>query len=535
MKLIDALQLPTLRQSRIVAGAENLDQMIRWVPIVDLPNPLPWVRSGDFLLTTGYGWPKDEEKLRDLVIEFSKRGLTGVGLAVPQYFDEMPAIACAVANELQFPLIEIPWEISFNAITEEILSSILTYQYKLQEHSEFIHQEVTRIALEARDLQEIALTFGRLIGRTIVIQHPEGPLLAVYHKEEEAYKGEKAEIFLREFSIFSKEQTKKLSLHSSSQPIRIPSTSGSDTTSYFVCSISIKKELVGLFWIIEGQHPLGEVDLRAAQSASIVMALHISQQRALASLEAQLGYSFLDSLFEGEFITTPQTLRRAELLGFEPEAIYSVGILIMDAPVPLSHEGILKRERLADNLKRIMQEMNIPSVLSLTQNQILFLIPDRIQSEDIWKLIKDSNFSFAVSLPHRGFSNIRQGFKEVSSILPHINFGQIHRYEDLLVPRVLMGDHDARTSFLGKLFDPLRRSKNGDVLIHTLLAFARLGFQLKKTATELNIHPKTLRYRLNRAIAIGNFDLNESETQFHLQLAIHIITLENQRELTNQM
>ncbi|MFD0616173.1 PucR family transcriptional regulator [Paenibacillus sp. GCM10027629] len=528
IKLVQALKLPSLQQATVVAGAEGLDRMIRWVPIVDLPNPLPWVNAGDFLLTTGYGWPQDEEKLCDLIIQLSKRGLSGLGLAVPQYIDKIPQAACAVANELHFPLLEIPWEIQFNTITEEILSSILTYQYKLQEQSGFIHQELMRIAFEAKDLQEIAHTLGQLIERTIIIQHPEGHLMAVHTLQEDGYTAENTEQLLHEISTFSKEQAQHLSLRSGSQPIRIQDTPNSNLYSRYVCPISIKKELVGLLWIVEGQQPLREEDLRAAQSASIVMALHISQQRALASLEAQLGYSFLDSLFEGEFNTTPQILRRAELLGFEPEGVYSVGTLVMDAPVPLSHEGIVKRERLADKLKQKMQELKIPAVLSLTQNQIIFLLPTRVQSEQIWKSMKDTNLSFAVSLPHRGFRNVRQGYREVSSILPHIQFGQHHRYQDLLVPRVLMGDQDARSSFLSKLFDPIHRSKNGDVLIRTLLTFARLGFQLKKTADELKIHPKTLRYRLDRAISLGDFDLNEAETQFNLQLAVRLNTLENQ-------
>lgn len=529
MKLVQVLKLPSLQQARIVAGANGLDRTIRWVPIVDLPNPLPWVKAGDFLLSTGYGWPDDEEMLCDLIIQLSKRGLTGLGLAVPQYFDKIPQAVCKVADDLQFPLLEIPWEVQFNTITEEILSSILTYQYKLQEHSEFIHHELMQIALEAKDLQEFALTFGQLIRRNVIIQHPDGHLMAIYSIQEDGYTKEKTEQLLHEISTFSKEQAQHLSLRSGSPPIRIQATANSNLYSRYVCPISIKKELVGLMWIIEGSQALREVDLRAAQSASIVIALHISQQRALASLEAQLGYSFLDSLFEGEHSTTPQILRRAELLGFEPEGIYSVGILIMDVSVPLSREVILKREQLADKLKLRMQELKIPAVLSLTQNQIIFLIPSRVQPEEIWKSVKDANLAFTVSLPHQGINNIRLGYWEVRSILPHIQFGQLHRYQDLLVPRVLMGDLDARSSFLNQLFGPLQKIKNGDVLINTLLTYASQGFQLKKTAEELKIHPKTIRYRLDRAISIGNFNLNEVETQFNLQLAVRLYSLENQK------
>lgn len=527
MKLIDALQLPSLKQAKVVAGADGLNRTIRWVDIVELPDPLPWVRSGDFLLTTGFNWPRGKEKIRSLIIELSKRGLTGLGLAVPQYFDNMPEAACIAADELQFPLIEIPWKVQFNSISEEILNSILTIQYKLQEQSEFIHQELMHIALDAKDLQDITFTLGMLIGRIVIIQHPEGPILATYSMKEE---GEMEESFPPEFFILPEEQELHISKRSFSQPRKIPAATESGLPTRVVYPISIKKELVGLLWIIEGQQPLRDLDQRAAQSASIVMALHISQQRALASLEAQLGYSFLDSLLEGQFSPTPQILRRAGLLGFDPEAVYSVGIIVIDSPVPLSREGIVKRERLAEKLKQRMNELKIPVVLSLNQNQILFLLPERILPELVWKSVNAPDLSFAVSLPHPGFNNVRQGYKEVVSILPHISFGQFNRYQDLLVPRVLLGDTDARSSFLGKLFDPLQKSKNGEVLIRTLLMFAQLGFQLKKTADELKIHPKTVRYRLDRAISLGDFNLNDSETQFHLQLAVRIVSLENQRE-----
>jgi purine catabolism regulator len=520
MKLIDALQLPSLRQAHVTAGEKGLDRTIRWVHIVDLPDPLPWVQSGDFLLTTGYAWPRDEVKLREFIFKLSELGLAGVGLAVPQYWENMPAAARIAAEELQFPLIEIPWEVPFKSISEEILNSIITFHYKLQEQSEFIHQELIRIALDAQSLQDIALTLGRLIGKKVIIQHPEGQLLAQSGNEEE-----NAQVPHDLLSLLEDPEL-LLSLRADSQGKRIPAMTESGLPERFVCPIYMKRELVGLLWIIEGTEPLTELDQRAAEYASIVMALHISQQRALSSLEAQLGYSFLDSLLEGQFSPTTQVLRRAGLLGFEPEGIYCVGIIIMDSPLPMSREAIVKRERLAERLKRRLQELKVPTLLSLMQNQILFLLPERFPAEHIWQTIEAPDLTFAISHPHRGFDNIQKGYQEVVSILPHLNFGQFHRYHDLLVPRVLMGDVEARTSFLGKLFDPLRSGKNGDMLIRTLLTFARLGFHLKNTANELNIHPKTLRYRLDRTISLGNFDLNDTETQFHLQLADRIVSLE---------
>ncbi|MCU6793710.1 PucR family transcriptional regulator ligand-binding domain-containing protein [Paenibacillus sp. WQ 127069] len=531
MELLDALQLHSLQQARVVAGSQGLHRTIRWVHIVDLPDPLPWVQSGDFLLTTGYSWPREEAEQRNLIYGLAKQGLTGVGLAVPRFFDQFPTAACLAAAELNFPLIEIPWEIPFNTITEEIHNSILAQHYKFQEQSVYIHNELLRVALEATSLQDITSTLGRLIARTVIIQHTDGPLLADYMHADE---GNQVSMQTAEHEVLPKELYTQVedkryltTLRSSTQPLRVSAIPENSIPARLICPIHIKRELVGLLWIVEGESPIGELDIRAVQYASIVMALHISQQRALASLEAQMGYSFLDSLLEGHFNPTPQALRRSEVLGFNSEGVYSVGMIVLNSQVPMSREGILKREQLAEHLKRRLYELQTPAVLSFTQNQIFFLLPDQFPVGEMWATINAPDVSLAVSRPYRGFEKVQQSYKEVCSIMPHLVFGQFHYYEDLLVARILMGDKEARSSFFEKLFGPLRGIKNGDILIKTMLAAARSGFHLKNTAEELRIHPKTLRYRLDRAITIGGFDFGNTETQFNLQLAARILALED--------
>ncbi|MBP1989014.1 PucR family transcriptional regulator [Paenibacillus eucommiae] len=539
MKLIDALQLSSFQHASLVAGANGLERAIRWVHVVDLPDPLPWVRAGDLLLTTGYAWPTEAEQQRKLIYALAERGLAGVGLAVPQFLPKMPAPACAAADEIGFPLFEIPWEVPFTSITEEIHNSILTIHYKLQEQSEAIHRELMRTALEAEGLQDIVTTLGKLLGRTVTIELPEGSLLAAYylgeqlghqdqpeqqdHKEQQIpYQAAK-----RHEANASIEQQRYLkTLRAGGQHLHIPAAPELGLPERFVCPIHINREMVGLLWVFEEENPLNELDIRTVQYAAIIMALHISQQRALASLEAQLGYSFLDSLLEGHFNPTSQALKRAQIFGFDPNGIYRVGILVLNAQVPLSREAIAEREHLAELLRRQFQEFGTPPLLSLTQNQIIFLLPEPYKAEQIWEPLKASTISLAVSRAHRGFAAVQQAYNDVRAILPHLIPGQYHDYDELLVPLVLTGDKEARASFLEKLFAPLKAAKNGEVLIQTLLMLARTGFHLKRTAEELCIHPKTLRYRMDRLVKLGAYDLHDAETQFNLQLAIRLLSLE---------
>jgi purine catabolism regulator len=293
--------------------------------------------------------------------------------------------------------------------------------------------------------------------------------------------------------------------------------------------ISIKKEPVGILCIFEDSlAPMTELEARTAEYATLILALHISWQRQLASLESQLGYSFLESLKEGISQPTLQMAERAEILGFDPKTAYRTGLIVMDLSLPLSREGLLKREKLAARLRSALLDLGAKPLISVAQNQITFLLPESLNAGQVWKYLQDEpRLLLAVSRPHAGFSGVQKGYQETVSMIPHLVPGRYTEYEDLLVPRLLLGEEEARQSFMDKMFQKFAQTRNGDVLAETLIAAARHNFQLKKTAEHLNIHPKTLRYRLDRAASIAGFDLEDPETQFQLQLAARISALKD--------
>jgi purine catabolism regulator len=184
VKLFDAHNLTVLRRARIVAGERGLNREVRWVHIVDMPDVLPWVRPGQLLLTTGYSWSREPEQQRALIRALAEKDLAGVGLAVPRFFEHFSETFRAEANSLDLPLLEIPWEIPFAQITEELHTLILSEQTRLIEQSERIHRSLTRAALEASSLQDIAETLGDLIHRAVTIEDPDGNVLGYYRIAE---------------------------------------------------------------------------------------------------------------------------------------------------------------------------------------------------------------------------------------------------------------------------------------------------------------------------------------------------------------
>lgn len=530
MTVREALKLESLRAAKVVAGAAGLDRAVLWAHVIDMPDPEPWVRPGHLLLTTGFSWPAGDGEVRSLIAALSKRGLAAMALAVPRYLQRFPDAARAEADAHDLPLLEIPFEIPFAQITEELHRNILAQQYSAIERSEHIHRELTRAAVEGRNLADLARSLGELIGRSVTLEDPDGKLLA-YHAIGE---GDDA---VRERTLRDAQsppimaetlQAKGLlqDIRSAVGPLRVPAMPEIGLAARVVCPIRLGAELVGLVWIIEGESALSELDHRAAEHAALVAALHVAHHRELANLEARLGYASFLSLLEGGD-EDAQAIERARLLGFEPEGDHRVGIASIPEPLPLTREGFLRRERVANLLRSRLRLAAARPLLTTTLNYVAFMLPERVDVDALWRALGDESITIVLGRAHRGTQGARRSYREAQSLLSYRDSAKVRRFEDALVPRVLMGDAGAQEAFIDHLFGPLRDARGGGMLERVLLAFAEAGFHLRETAEKLSIHPNTLRYRLARAVDVLHVDLEDPETRFRLQLAVRILDFAN--------
>src|SRR6185437_10187903 len=118
MKLHDVLALSVLQPAQVVAGQQALAHEVRWVHIVDIPEPVPWVQAGQLVLTTGYAWPCDDAEQCELVRGLAAQCPAGIALAVPHFFEHFSEAVRAEADAVGLALIEIPWDIPFAQVTE---------------------------------------------------------------------------------------------------------------------------------------------------------------------------------------------------------------------------------------------------------------------------------------------------------------------------------------------------------------------------------------------------------------------------------
>lgn len=269
MDISTALQSTVLRDAVVVAGHAHLGNEVRWVHMVDHPEIAAWVKPGYLLLSTGYNWPHEDGEAKRLIFALKERELAGVVLAVPHFLDHFPPSSISAADQAGLPLLELPWEIPFSSITEEIHSNIIRHQGEVIERSEAIHRALTNAAVMANSLDDLAKALAGLIGQKVNFIDPDG---AVLGSSGTAAGAERAYIQALDRKAILRRMPDAV------HPILIEAQPESGMPRRLGCPIRIGGELVAIAFVDEGEQPLGELDIRATEHAAIIGALHLAQK-----------------------------------------------------------------------------------------------------------------------------------------------------------------------------------------------------------------------------------------------------------------
>ncbi len=530
MKLAEVLALPAFARATVVAGSANADREITWSHVVDMPDPRPWVRPGFLLMTTGFSWPKDEAAQRRQIADLAAREIAGVVLAVPKYVSAFSAAERDQADRSGLPLIEIPFEVPFAQITEELHRALMAEPYTLIERAQHIHRALMRMATREVTLDEIAAELSRLISRSVTFEDPSGSVLAAasFGEDFDEVRRQTLELGRSPLEVVGTLERSALNrrIRAAEKPLRIAAMPELGMNARVVCPIRIGTELAGVVWIIEGTEPLNELDNRAAEYAALVAAIHIAHQRELSTTEARLGYASFLSLLEGEPGGVPIADERVRLLGFDASSRYRVGIVSIPQTLPLDRGGIERRDRVATAVRGALRKQGREALVTVSLNRVPFLLPPGVEVAPIDAALGDPELSIVIGREHHGIDGARASYREALSLLSYRDRPRVATYDDLLVPRVITGDPAARAQFLDDFFAPLRKRKNGRELATALLTLARHGFRFRQAAEALAIHPNTLRYRLDRVSEALGIDLADADVQFRVQLAARLLDVE---------
>ncbi len=152
----------------LVSGEEAAQTPVRWVHSSELPDPTPWLKGGEMLLTTGLSLDGPRAQ-RELVERLADHEIAALGFGTGFSHRKLPAALVTAARKRGFPLFEVPYELPFIAITERAFTRLLDERYELLQRNMVgdVLAEALSGHLYPEDLQARLRPFG--IGERLAV------------------------------------------------------------------------------------------------------------------------------------------------------------------------------------------------------------------------------------------------------------------------------------------------------------------------------------------------------------------------------
>ncbi|MDF2682840.1 MAG: PucR family transcriptional regulator [Brevibacillus sp.] len=502
----EALQLPDMVQTRLIAGAGGLDNPIRWVTIVEVLEDASRLQEGEFLITTGFGLAENTERLASFIPSLASQKLSGVAIHTGFYLREIPAAFIEMADRLQLPLIEIPAEINFSTITKAILQPIINRQFETLAYSQAIHNRMIDAALSKGGLAAIAAELATLTGGAVTLVDALG------------------------FEVTQ---------HGSTGP----DESIAGENSAHSIPIRANREHFGTLTLVKPQEAWKDLDDVALQHASTLCALEYVKERAVSATEWRLKGDFVEELLNGKQMSSSELESRCRMLGYPLTGGHLVVALKVDVKddavlYELHQSAILLMRRLCDRQQRSY-------LLRERPHYLLFVFPDNRSSLQLIELFAQrweqlhKDFSM-----HLALSNSRMQLEEVASASEEALFAlqaypllasapDMLRYRDMQGYQFLFPYHRSQEALLElwkPLLDPLigYDKKHNQQLLETLDVYLQQNGNGLQTSQALYIHRHTLKYRLTQIEEKTGYRLEDAHQRWQLQLALMARRLQKQ-------
>jgi hypothetical protein len=126
-----------LEGATIAAGKAGDNNEILWINLMEILDALDSLQKGELLITTGY--QIDNEKLyKDIILRLKAKGLAGLAIQTGYYISEIPKYIIEAADKYNFPVIDLPQNLTFSYITRTLIDNI-NLQFNLSSDSDFIN------------------------------------------------------------------------------------------------------------------------------------------------------------------------------------------------------------------------------------------------------------------------------------------------------------------------------------------------------------------------------------------------------------
>ncbi|MFC0471114.1 PucR family transcriptional regulator [Halalkalibacter kiskunsagensis] len=551
MRLIDILNLPTFNETTVVAGEQGLNKTVQSVNLMDAPDIIHYLTGEQLLLTTAYSIKNNPNALIELVTQMAKQGCAGLGLKTKRFIEEIPNEVIEIANELHFPIIEIPLNYSLGEMLNEALGCILKERTHELNYALNIHREFTDIVVSGGGFSNIIESLASILDLPVILLNYRLDIMAYSHDiDKEAF-------FDIYWYIHERIHQENLDTY---KVLTLPKKdTNSEFTEFSIYPISTTNQQKG-YIIIFGSTLSNESSFTLAiEQAANVISFEFMKLHALEQHSRRLKNEFFADLVDGAIPNEEEIINRGRTYHLNKSLQYICITCKMDDssdfyqdsyPLQTEKEISLRRDRIYELIESILTKRFENCIVFTKGDLFTTLLGFDFYNDEIEKTVLDSinelqsdlfqaldsSMSFGISNYTENLKDIPTSFQEAVDALRagyrenKKRFIKTYRIKELAEIFKTIPSQKLKEFYKSTLRDlAYPKDKDKEDLVQTLTVFLNNNCQISETAKILFIHRNTVIYRIKKCEEILGIELKGADETLTLRIALFIRSFFNNR------
>jgi purine catabolism regulatory family protein/PucR-like helix-turn-helix protein/diguanylate cyclase with GGDEF domain len=490
----------------VLCGA--LEHEVRWVHVTELPDPTPYLREAELVLTNGL-WLTQGVAVGDYVARIASSHACGVlfGLLVER--PQAPPELVAACRQAGLVLLTLPIEVPFTAVSQAMAELQADVRQRELARSISRGDALAQAVARGEDARGVLRLLTQDFDLPVALVDAGAHVLAA-EGTDAAVDGAAIAAAL-------------------AGPARAEVTLGDGTvaTLFGVGALDDREAaLVCLRPLVE----LADAERAALEQTARFLTLELARRHALHAIESRFAGELLEILYDPgrRARELPGRLRSFAIDPDRPLATLSVAFVDEEAPPGLSE--LLGRELIRRGVPAVVPQGSDDAVaiVGWTEGEVAALgqeLADVLARD--WPGRRAVVGVGGVAADHRELRRSLLEAREARRVVQRRRRGPaVATFDHVGSHRMLMALHSEHTlgDFTAAVLGPIREhdARHRSDLEHTLRTFLDLGGRVNESAAALHVHVNTLRNRLAKVEELTGRDLSATDDRVDLYLALGV-------------
>lgn len=538
-------------QIKCVAGFKGLSRQVLDTNIIDSPEILTWLKGGELVMTTGYVLTNNRPMIRTIVPDLVNKGCAGLAFKTKRYFNEIPQVILDQGNELDFPILELSYDMRMSDLAHFVYSNIFKKELSTQEQIYNLYNNVTKALVSDKDISLSLYEISKHIQNPVFLMDGEMNLTA-YELPENCLDEHRGlmQLTLGEAALAPRLVEDILTLYQTSRfrghTVVLGESERQVNLQLF--SLEMNGESLGFLGVLESGTVINIEHFRLIEGIIPVLCIHIMKNAFSRAPTIGDKNGFVQKVLLDPTVTEATIRQYSDAFGFQYKLKRVCMVVQITDFLSLAYNrrNVLMNS-VAGQVDQILARHGTPFHFTQYEDKFIYFLFFSLSTGD--KDALDSTLDLSGELVsalqntpygeeiayHIGMSNCSLSWEDISKAyaraISAIELGRkidpdrgVYSYSQNLAYHILNESmsHGQLMTLYTSTVAPLDvyDQENETDLMETLMAYCEQSYNRRKTAEALYIHRNTLFYRLDKIAEILHADLSDSEALHNLFLGL---------------